>query len=68
MRHGRPTTDPKGDSIRLRVNDDMREWLFKKSEKEKKSVSEIIRDLIRDDMVNGRKYIRVPSGNEGNMP
>lgn len=50
MRYGRPTTDPKGDSIRVRLNEDMKEWLFKKSEREKKTVSQIIRDLIVKDM------------------
>ena len=29
MTKGRPTTDPKGDSIRVRVNDDMRMLLEK---------------------------------------
>ena len=52
MRYGRPTTDPKGDSIRVRLNDEMREWLFKKSEREKKTVSQLIRDLIVQDMKN----------------
>ena len=40
MTKGRPTTDPKGDSIRVRVNDD------KESLRSGKSISQIIRDLI----------------------
>lgn len=45
MTKGRPTTDPKGDSIRVRVNDDMR-VLEKESLRSGKSISQIIRDLI----------------------
>ena len=40
MTKGRPTTDPKGDSIRVRVNDE------KESLRSGKSISQIIRDLI----------------------
>lgn len=50
MPYGRPTSDPKGNSIRIRLNDEMRGYLFKKSEKEKKTVSQIIRDIIARDM------------------
>lgn len=46
MAKGRPTTDPKGDSIRVRVNDDMRMLLEKESLRSGKSISQIIRDLI----------------------
>lgn len=53
MPHGRPTNDPKGDSIRVRLNDEMKAWLFQKSQKEKKSVSQLIRDLILKEMQSG---------------
>ena len=46
MTKGRPTTDPMGDSIRVRVNDDMRMLLEKESLRSGKSISQIIRDLI----------------------
>ena len=46
MTKGRPTTDPKGDSIRVRVNDDMRMLLEKESLRSGKIISQIIRDLI----------------------
>lgn len=46
MAKGRTTTDPKGDSIRVRVNDDMRILLEKESLHSGKSISQIIRDLI----------------------
>ena len=47
---GRPTTDPKGEDIRVRLNWEMKQFLFQKSQKEKKSISQIIRELIRDEM------------------
>lgn len=50
MPYGRPTSDPKGNSIRIRLNEEMREYLFKKSEKEKKTISQVIRDIIAIDM------------------
>lgn len=52
MNIGRPTIDPKEVSIRVRVNEEMRNWLFQNSEKQKKSVSQIIRDLISQSMKN----------------
>lgn len=52
MSIGRPTIDPKGASIRVRVNEEMKNWLFQNSEKQKKSVSQIIRDLISQSMKN----------------
>lgn len=50
MNNGRPTTDPKGVSIRVRVNEEMKNWLFKNAEKQKKTVSQLIRDLIYQSM------------------
>lgn len=47
---GRPTADPKGEDIRVRLNWEMKQFLFQKSQKEKKSISQIIRELIRDEM------------------
>lgn len=47
---GRKTTDPKENFIRVRLNDEMQSWIFQKSQKEKKTVSQIIRDLINQDM------------------
>lgn len=47
---GRPTADPKGEAIRVRLNWEMKQFLFQKSQKEKKSISQIIRELIRDEM------------------
>lgn len=46
MQYGRPTTDPKGESMRVRLNTEMKQWLFKQSEKTGISVSQIIRDSV----------------------
>ena len=50
MNTGRPTIDHKGESIRVRVNEDMRKWLYQISQTKQKSVSQIIRDLIDESM------------------
>lgn len=50
MSHGRPTTDPKGESIRIRINDDMRKRLENKSSRTGQSISQIIRDLITQNL------------------
>lgn len=50
MPHGRPTTDPKGESIRIRINDDMRKRLEKKSFQTGQSISQIIRNLITENL------------------
>ena len=50
MPHGRPTTDPKGESIRIRINDDMRKLLEKKSFQTSQSISQIIRNLITENL------------------
>lgn len=39
-----------GESIRLRLTQDMKKWLFKKSEKENRTVSDIMRNLIQSEM------------------
>lgn len=48
---GRPTLDKKEQTLKLRLNDDMRRWVEKMSDEEGVSMSEYIRKLIRDDMV-----------------
>lgn len=50
MPPGRPTSDPKGNSIRVRVNDETKHWLYNKANLEGKTVSEYVRDLIQRDM------------------
>jgi hypothetical protein len=40
----------RGESIRLRLTEGMKVWLFEKSVKEKRSVSDIMRSLIQAEM------------------
>lgn len=39
-----------GESIRLRLTNDMKEWLFNKASCEDRTVSDIMRELIRREM------------------
>ena len=49
-RYGRPTEDKKGESIRIRLNNDMRSFIEHKSITTGKSISQIFRDYISADM------------------
>lgn len=40
-----------GESIRLRLTNDMKEWLFNKASCEDRTVSDIMRELIRREMI-----------------
>lgn len=46
MNHGRPTADPKGEVIRVRVNDNTKSCLTKLSSRTGESISEIIRKSV----------------------
>ncbi len=48
----RTTSDPKSEKIKLRLNEDMKRHIDKHSSKEGVSISEYIRELIRQDMIN----------------
>lgn len=48
MNTGRPTTDPKGESLRVRINADTRNRIDKISSQTGESISEIIRKAIRE--------------------
>lgn len=50
MPRGRPTADHKNNPIRVRLNDEMREWIEKKSEITGRTISQIIRDMIEHEM------------------
>lgn len=52
MNTGRPTTDKKSESIRIRLNEDMRKYIIKKSTMTGKSISDIFREYIIKDMNN----------------
>lgn len=48
--YGRPTTDKKTDSIRVRLNESMYNYIIDKSRKTGKSISDIFREYIERDM------------------
>lgn len=50
MPRGRPTADHKNNPIRVRLNDEMREWIEKKTEITGRTISQIIRDMIEHEM------------------
>ena len=47
---GRPTTDPKQQTVKLRLNDDMREFIEAVADHNGITMSEYIRRLIENDM------------------
>lgn len=50
MLKGRPTIDHKGNPIRVRLNEEMRDWIEKKSELTGITISQLIRDMIENEM------------------
>ena len=46
----RTSSDPKENTIKLRLNDEMRKYIEKKSKKQDISMSEYIRKLIENDI------------------
>ena len=50
MTRGRPTTDHKNNPIRIRLNEEMRDWIEKKSELTGITISQLIRDMIEHEM------------------
>ncbi len=48
----RTSSDPKNEKIKLRLNEDMKNHIDKSAKKEGISISEYIRELIRQDMRN----------------
>lgn len=54
-RTGRPTEDRKSESIRIRLNDEMRSYMESKSRKTGKSISELFREYIEKDMGSSSK-------------
>lgn len=47
----RTTSDKKTDSIRVRLNDEMRSFVERKSKTTGKSISDIFRDYVAKDML-----------------
>lgn len=52
----RTTSDPKNEKIKLRLNEDLKNHVQRYANKEGVSLSEYIRELIRQDMRNKRWY------------
>lgn len=52
MRTGRPTSDKKEVTLKLRLNDDMREYIEKRAYRKGISMSEYLRQIIKADMRN----------------
>ena len=50
MPRGRPTSDHKNNPIRVRLNDEMREWIEEKSTITGRTISQLIRDMIEHEM------------------
>lgn len=48
----RTSSDPKNEKIKLRLNEDMKNHVDKSSREKSISISEYIRELIRQDMRN----------------
>ena len=47
---GRPTTDPKVNTLRIRLNDEMNQWLFRTSESRSITVSQLMREIVEQAM------------------
>lgn len=55
MPRGRPTIDHKNNPIRVRLNEEMRDWIEKKSESTGTTISQLIRDMIENEMKMKRR-------------
>lgn len=47
MNTGRPTTEPKGENVRVRISAEMRDELSRIAQQNQESVSEVIRKAIK---------------------
>lgn len=47
---GRTTTDPKETTLKLRMNENMRDFVVKSAKRKGITMSEYLRDLIRSEM------------------
>lgn len=56
MRHGRPTTEPKGEFIKLRISKDMKSWLEREAERTGKSLSDIVRQAVKNEMQRKMRF------------
>ena len=47
---GRPTTDPKINTLRIRLNDEMNQWLFRTAGIRGITVSQLMREIVEEAM------------------
>lgn len=52
MPRGRPTIDHKNNPIRVRLNEEMRNWIEYRSKITGLTISQLIRDMIENEMKN----------------
>lgn len=52
MPRGRPTIDHKNNPIRVRLNEEMRDWIEYRSKITGLTISQLIRDMIENEMKN----------------
>lgn len=52
MPRGRPTIDYKNNPIRVRLNEEMRDWIEYRSKITGLTISQLIRDMIENEMKN----------------
>lgn len=50
MPKGRPTTDPKVNTLRIRLNDEMNRWLFLAAGTRGITVSQLMREIVEEAM------------------
>lgn len=54
MRAGRPTADPKPETIKFRINETMRAYLTSRADERGVTVSQYLRELVSMDQYNNR--------------
>lgn len=55
MPRGRPTIDHKNNPIRVRLNEEMRDWIEYRSKITGLTISQLIRDMIENEMKMKRR-------------
>ena len=53
---GRPTADPKVNTIRIRLNDEINQWLFKTAGSRDITVSQLMREIVGHAMKSNSNF------------
>ena len=56
MPKGRPTTDPKVNTLRIRLNDEMNRWLFLAAGTRGITVSQLMREIVEEAMKSDSNF------------